>query len=680
MATVTSTGLGSGLDISGIVTKLVAAEKTPRTTLLDKQEAADDARISAMGNFKSALTDFQSAMGSLKSATGFAQMQGTSSDASVLGASASLNAEAGNYSVTVKQLAQAHSLASASYATVNDVVGTGTLTIKFGTNTYDSGTGAPNGFTQNAEQGTLTVHLDSSNNTLTGLRDAINQAKAGVNASIINDGTGNRLVLASANSGAKNGMEISVSGDADANDTDASGLSALAFSAAAHHMTQTQKPQDAQVNINGLDVTSATNTVSTALKGITLNLLKAQPGQAVSLGISANTDRITQAVQSFVDKFNALNTTVDSIAGYDEETKKGGVLLGDFTVQGTMRQLRGFISQPVAGLEGAVQSLLDIGISTQADGSLKLDSSKLSSAIANNKNDVVALFAPLGVPSGSGVTYLNGTTDTKPGSYALNVSAPATRGLLTGAAGGSLTVDATNSALNLKVDGIASGNISLTQKTYASGSELAAELQSRINGDTTLKAGGVSVTVQFNSGSGAFSIQSQRYGSASSVQVTQIGAASSGATLAGMSVGAGTQGADVQATLGGQPVQASGRQITGLTGDAKGLSLEIGDDVTGDRGTVRYTGGLATQFSSLFEGLLSTKGTVNSRLQAWQDDLTRIDDDRTTLSDRMDSLEAQLLRQFNVMDALVSQLQSTSSYLTQQISTLPYANTKTFTG
>lgn len=680
MATVTSTGLGSGLDISGIVTKLVSAEKTPRTTLLDKQEAADQARISAMGNFKSALTDFQSAMSSLKNATGFAQMQGTSSDSSVLGATASLNAEVGNYAVTVKQLAQAHSLASQAYATVNDVVGTGTLTIKFGTNTYDSGTGAPNGFTQNADQGTLSVHLDSSNNTLTGLRDAINQAKAGVNASIINDGTGNRLVLTSTSSGAKNGMEISVSGDTDGSDTDASGLSSLAFNAAAHHMTQTQKPQDALVNINGLDVTSATNTVSTALKGVTLNLLKAQPGQAVNVGIAANTDRITQAVQSFVDKFNAVNTTVDSIAGYDEDTKKGGVLLGDFTVQGTMRQLRNLISQHVEGLDGAVQSLVDIGISTQADGSLKLNSSKLSSAIASSKNDVVALFAPLGVPTSSGVTYLNGTADTKPGSYALNVSAPATRGVLTGAAGGSLAVDGTNGALNLSVDGIASGAIAITQRTYASGSELAAELQSRINGDTNLKAGGVSVTVQFDSGSGAFSIQSQRYGSASSVEITRVGAANSGAALAGMSVGAGTQGTDVQATLDGQAVQSSGRQITGLTGNAKGLSLDIGDDQTGDRGTVRYTGGLVAQFGSLFDGLLSAKGTVNARLQSWQDDLARIGDDRTKLADDMDTLQTQLLKQFNTMDALVSQLQSTSSYLTQQISTLPYANTKTFTG
>ncbi|SMF95770.1 flagellar hook-associated protein 2 [Methylomagnum ishizawai] len=680
MATVTSTGLGSGLDINGIVSKLVAAEQTPQTTRFDKQEATDQAKISALGTFKSSLSDFQTAVDAMKNATSFAKMQGVSSDTSVVSASASLNAEAGDYTLTVKQLAQAHSLASRSYTNVTDVVGSGTLTIKFGTNTFDTVTGNPTGFTQNADQGTLSITLDSSNNTLTGVRDAINKAGAGVKATIINDGSGNRLVLGATSSGAKNGMEITVS-DGDGDDTDAAGLSALAFNAAATpQMTQTRAAQDALVNINGLDVTSSTNTVSTALKGVTLNLLKAQPGQSINLGVSINTDAVTQAVQNFVDKFNAVVSTNTSIASYDATTQKAGVLLGDFTVQGTMRQLRNFIARPVDGLGGSVKSLLDIGISTQSDGSLALDTSKLSSALDSSPKDVAALFAPLGVPTDANVTYVGGSADTQPGDYALNVTAAATRGVLTGSAAPSLTVDADNSQLRITVDGVESGSISLTQRTYASGNELAAELQSRINGDASLKSGGASVTVQYDNTSQRFSIQSQRYGSASSVEITQVGATGSGNSVGGLDVGAGTQGTDVEATLDGQAVQGSGRQITGLTGKAKGLVLEIGDAVTGDRGSVRYSGGLVAQFDSLLTGLLDTKGTLSTRLEGLQDDVTKIGKERTDLATRMTTLQTQLLAQFNAMDKVVGQFQNTSSYLTQQLSLLPYANTKTFTG
>ncbi|MBK5964128.1 hypothetical protein CCR95_08525 [Thiocystis minor] len=677
MTTVTTTGLGSGLDINNIVTKLMEAERTPQTVLFDKQEATDQARISAFGSFKSGLSAFQTAVGSLRHSTSFSQMQATSSEAEAVSASASLNAEAGDYTLNVKQLAQAQNLASKTYANTTDVVGSGTLTIKFGTNNLDPVTGDPTDFTQNPDEGTLTLTLDATNNSLLGVRDAINKAGAAVKASIVNDGGGNRLVLTSTSTGARNGMEITVA-DSDGNNTDASGLSALAFNQTAPQMSQTLAAQDAVVGINGLDVTSTTNAVSTALKGVTLNLHKAQPGESVNLSIAANTSGITEGVQGFVDKFNELVTTVNSIASYDPETRKAGVLLGDFTVQGAMRQIRSFLTRSVDGLDGSIKSLMNIGISTKADGTLALDTEKLSAAIKTNKNDVVALFAPLGVASDNGVTYVSKTADTKAGNHALAVTTAATRGSLAGAAGPSRLVDASNSALLLTVDGVASGSIAITQGNYATGAELAAELQSRINGDANLKAGGASVTVQYNGTT--FSIESRRYGSESEVEINQIGAAESGALLGGLAVGAGTAGKDVVATLNGKETEGVGRQITGLTGDAKGLRLELNDDVIGDRGSVRYTSGLVAQLDEVFAGLLGAQGTLESRLGSLQDSVATIEQERTDLTTRMEKYELQLFKQFNAMDKLVSQFQSTSTYLTQQLANLPYANTRTFTG
>src|SRR5690606_37003123 len=135
----------------------------------------------------------------------------------VLTATAASNADVGNYKINVLQLAESHGLASAAFSDPNAVLGTGTLTIKFGTTDYDADTGVYNGFSQNAGKGTLTLTIDSSNNTLVGIRDAINKAQAGVTAAIVstNDGTEHRLVLSSTDTGAKNSMQISIEGDSD---------------------------------------------------------------------------------------------------------------------------------------------------------------------------------------------------------------------------------------------------------------------------------------------------------------------------------------------------------------------------------------------------------------------------------------------------------------------------------
>jgi len=668
MAGITSTGLGSGLDVNGIVTKLVAAERTPASNRLDQQEATLQAKISALGTIKGALSDFRSAVDALQNASSFSTLQASSSDSTVVTASATSNSDVANYQLTVKQLAQSHGLASKAYTSATDAVGTGTITIKFGTTAYAPGNPtAPSGFTQNADKGALTLTVDSSNNTLTGLRDAINKANAGVKASIINDGTGFRLVLNSADSGAKNGMEITVS---DAGNT---GLSAFAFNATSAQMTQTVAAQDAIVNINGLDVTSATNTVSSALNGVTLNLLKAQPGTAVGLNVTQNNGDITKAIQGMVDKFNAMVDTVAKVASYDAKTKTAGALSGDFTVRGAMSQIRALISQPVSGLTGSIRSLIDIGIKTQADGKLALDMDKLNKVLASNKDDVIALFAPVGLPSDSGVSYVDSTKETQPGTYALNVSAAATHGLLNGAANpASLVVNGSNDTLQLKVDGVASGTITLTQGAGYNTTTLAAELQSRINGDSALKAAGVGVAVSYDSANQRFVVQSQTYGSASKVEITQVGAVGSGATVGGLGVGNGTDGQDAQATIGGAAATTSGRQLTG-SGDAEGLKLRLNDDVIGSRGTVRFTRGLVEQFDKALAGILDAQGTVASRIQGFQKSIDQIDKDRTRLDDRMQALQDRLLKQFNAMDALVGQFQAIGNYMTQQLATLPYS-------
>lgn len=673
MAGITSTGLGSGININNLVTQLVQAEQAPIAARFDRQEAEIQAKISAYGNFKSALSAFRGSLSGLRNLGSFQKMSASSSDTGVLTATAGSNADAGKYKINVQQLAQSHGLASAGFADPNAVLGTGTLTIRFGATDYDADSDTYNGFSQNAGKGTLTLNIDSSNNTLVGIRDAINKADAGVTAAIVSthDGTEHRLVLSSSDTGAKNSLQIAIEGDSDGNDTDASGLSVLAFNSATTHMSQTQAGQDAKLAVNGLQVTSAGNTASTVLKGVTLNLLEARPEKTIALTVGNDTSDIHKAVEDFVKAFNDLITTTNSLTNYDSENKKGALLQGDATLRGAVNMLRSRLGGFVAGLSGPVKGLSDIGISTEKDGSLSLDKDKLSGALSGSRAEVTALFAVFGRPSSGSVTYLGSTRETITGEYAVSITQPAAQGVLSGAPVGSLIVDANNDTFKVRVDGAASADIVLSHGTYASYEALAAEIQSRINGDSALKSAGKSVSVTYDSASNGFVFTSKTFGAASTVEITDIGV-SSQATL-GLSVGAGTAGQDVAGTIGGSAATGKGQELTSSEGEARGLKLFVESSVAGDLGKVDFSRGLIEKLEQTLSGLLAAKGSVNTRSDGLQKSLESIDEQRSTLGSRMAALEKRLFQRFNAMDALLGRFQATSTYLAQQLATLPFS-------
>lgn len=663
MATITSTGLGSGLDVSGIVTKLVAAERLAADTRNDKKEAVDNAKITAFGSFKGALSDFKNSLSALSQSSSFQKITADSSDSSVISASALSVADVDSYQMEVKNLAQSHALASGAYADPTTVVGTGTLTINFGTTTYDPNTQVYGGFTQNAAKSSLSLTIDSSNNTLTGIRDAINNANAGVSASILNDGTGNRLVLKSVDSGVKNSLQIKVT------ETGAAGLSDLAFDGSNPKMTQTQTAKDALVNINGLDVTSSSNTVSSALKGVTLNLLQAQAGKSVTVNIARNNDDLNTAISSFVDKYNALISTVNSVSGYDASTKTAGVLLGDAVVQSGMSQVRSALTNAVDGASSGLQTLSDVGISLQKDGTLKFDNAKFNTAQAADIDGVTALFAVLGRSTDNNVQYISSTKDTKAGSYAVTLTQAATQGTLQGGTiSFPLTVDASNNSLAIKVNGLQSGTVTLTQQAYASGADLANEIQARINADSTLKANNLTVGVSYDTSNSRLVISSKTYGSTSQVEITQ------GSATLGLSAALGTAGVDVAGTIDGVAGVGNGQFLMSASGDSKGLKLLIDDATLGSRGTVDFSRGIIDRLSSTLDNLLSSNGSISSRTSGLQKDIDTIAKARSVLNERMTQYQARLLSQFNAMDAIIGSMQATSNFLTQQLAANNNAN------
>lgn len=668
MATITSTGLGSGVEVNSIVPQLVAVERKAADARLDRQEAQLQTKISSWGTVKSAFSEFQSTLSALRLPSTFQGISASSSDESALSVTASSTADVGNYAIEVQQLAQKHSLASMRFNDPTDVVGQGTLTLRFGTTDYDADTDTYNGFTQNPNRPSATIVIDSSNNTLSGLRDAINQANAGVQASLINDGVGYRLVLNTAEGGAANSMQISVA-DLDGDHTDTLGLSALAFNGSATNMQQTLAAQDARLKINGLEVSSATNTLTQSLKGVTLNLHAAQVGKVVQVDVRQDSSALTSALENLVTKFNELNETVNSVAGYDASTRTGGILQGDALVRGAMNQVRRQLSAPVEGLSGAVRSLMDVGIRTQADGSLKLDSAKLASALKADPAGVAGLFSAQGTASDSGIQYRSSTAETQVGSYAIDITEMATKGRFEGGNLDALVVNSLNNSFRVNVDGIISGLITLTEDTYADAPALIAELQARINGDSALRAAGVGVDVSFNAADNRVEMTSRQYGSVSGVALLDV----AGAGL-GLDNGTYTAGLDVAGTIGGGAATGNGQTLTAVDGDAKGLAVAVESGTTGARGSLSFSRGLLQGLDQALNGLLSSTGMVNARTDGLQRSLTRVNQDRAALDLRMEKYEAMLYKQFNAMDLLVGQFKSTSSYLTQQLLNMPFAN------
>lgn len=676
---ITATGLGSGLDISGLVDQLVAAERAGSDLQLNRQQSRYNAKFSALGSLKSALSSFQSSLSSVNTLSNYDKNTATSSDSSVLSVGASSEAIANLYSVEVSQLASSHGLASGTFADSDTTtVGTGSITIRFGTTDYDSGTDTYNSFSLNADKNAATIDIDSSNNTLEGIMTAINDADIGVSASIVNDGSGFRLLMRSEDTGESNSLEIAVSDD-DGNNTDASGLSQLAFNSSATHMEQTAAAQNAQFSINGLAVSNDTNQVSTAIPGVSMTL-KQVSESPVSLTVAQDTSAITKAIDSFVSGYNQFISTANALSAYDAENDVPSALVGDFTLRSVEGQVGNILRSTPPGFSGSIGSLAELGISTSSSGTLEFDKETFLEVWEENPDDVIKMFAAYGTPDDEDISFNSVSEATVAGDYAVEISQLASYGYYGAAAvlpdfggGSTLVIDSDNDNLTLEIDGIDIGEITLTAGTYTTGDDLAGELQTQINGTTAMRDAGKTVSVAYDSGTDSFTITSSVLGSTSAVNILAVDTNS--AAELGFSVASGVDGVDVAGTIDGIAANGAGNILVAAAGsDAEGLSLTIGGSTTGNRGTVNFTRGVTSQFDQLLESLLDEEGALADRIEAYEDRLEDVEERREELELRWEKVRARYTDQFNALDTLLSQLQSTSSYLEGQLANLPKPN------
>ncbi|WP_160060462.1 flagellar filament capping protein FliD [Psychromonas sp. L1A2] len=684
MTSITSTGLGSGLDINSIVTAIVAAEQDPAAAslLADATEATE--MISAFGTINSALSDFQDSYSDLSRASTFSATSSTSSDESIISATLGIGAATGSWSFEVEQQAQAQSIVSSSansYSEATSEIGTGTISFSYGTYEDDGS------FSINPDKAVETLTIDPANNSLDKMRDAINEGDYSVSASIINDGTNYRLILTNKETGAENALQITVADD-DGDNVDASGLSSLTYSSSVKHMDETTVAQDAKIMMNGIEITRPTNDIANVIEGVTLNVGgKTEVGSTVSLTISPDNSTVEEQINAFVENYNSTIAQMNTLSAYGADSESNGILSGDSTVRNIKNQMRGILNTSISHLDGAVRSFADIGMLTNRDGTLSIDSETLSNVMASDMESLAEFFTASGGASDSFIDYESKSSFTIPGAYDIEVTKLATQGALTGSSSFSvpLTIDSSNDTFKMRLDGFLSDDIILTSKTYNTIEEFTTELQSKINSDTNFVENGLNASILESAG--MLSMTSNSYGSSSTVAITEIEDASFFASALGLSVAGGINGEDVEGLIDGNVALGDGQSLLSDIGDSKGLQAVITGGGLGDRGTVSYSQGISSLLDNTLDGIIDSNvsatdgdisnsgSTIDSKLDSLYKEITSLEEQEVTLNYRMDNLEERLYTQFNAMDIAVSNLNSLMDYLDSALDSLPgYTN------
>ena len=668
-----ATGLGSGLDIEGLVTKLMEAERLPSERRLVNKEAQITTDISSLGTLKSSMADLRDSLASVNSLATFEQRNASSSDGTKFTATASAEAVTGSYQIGIQNLAAQQTLAVRNvFASTNEAVGTGTLSFIFGTTGYtkhasDNTSDTYDSFSAKAGVETKTVTISNANSSLTGVRDAINAEKIGITASIIGSEGAYRLVLMADATGAENGVQISVSNDGDGNNTDGNGLSRLAFnsSVGTANVYQTSGATDAAFTLNGLAFTSDTNSVGGYIDGLTLTL-KETTTTTETLTITDNKVGIKSAINSFVEGYNSFKVALNELTGYDAATGVGGPLQGDFSAGTIANQIRKTVGGQALGYSGSRASLAELGITTSSAGTMILDSAKLDAALTAGVADVAATFTRFAsVPANSGLRVTGVTDDVEVGSYVVAVSSLASSGSKTSNLGAAPTIASGSNPFMITVDGSTSGTIEITAGAKASLSALATELQTQINSDSTLRSKNKSVTVSLVSG--AIEIRSASVGSSSSIRIQDAEAGTIAAL--GFDSVQSSNGSNLVATINGVAGTAVGNVLSGAVGStSEGLSLNI---ASLNGGTINVSQGVGNQLSQILAGQLGTDNPLDSRIESLQGRIEEIVDERATLERRLDAVEARYRRQFNALDGLLSQMTSTGTFVADQLANIP---------
>ena len=762
-------GLSSGLDTTSIIDQIMEFERRP-AALLEIQQAEKTAMVSAMQALSAKFIGLNTTAIALNTKSTFEQASLSISDDTILSATADGRVGKGTFDLQVLALAHNHQVASQGFS-VNDgaVFGSGTISLQVGNDNLRE------------------ITIDSDNNSLSGIKDAINDANVGVTASLISDGTTSnsyRLILnanktgkdneiqftsnltggtesfnfssstfdvpeivsfddltttavtlgmTAANSGSENktytftvassglqtiGSDVITLDWTDGTnsgsvlitqaDTDielvGAGADGLSIAFAAGDLNEgdsfqinsfaplLQQASDATISFGAggaggspITISSDTNTFKDVIENVDIDVNKLTgAGETVTINTDVNTAGIKEKLNAYISAYNSLVEYVDNQNKYTEDTDLAPPLFGDTTVWTVSNALRRNVSSTIQGIDSKFNQLYSIGIRTKGDGKLGIvDSGALDKALDENLNDVIKMFVDSANSTNNGISLISTTEKTRTNiEFTINITQAATHGgyageSLVNLSDTSLTIDNNNNKMKLKVDGLVSDEIVLTEKTYNSSEALIAELQQKINADEKIGARGVIAEwIDNEDGSGYVKISSATYGESSKIEFDNSVGNTAYASL-GLATGSVVEGKDVEGTINGEEAEGSGQTLKGLNGNeyTEGLKIKVdlveADVTDGIEGTFEVVKGFAAKQVDMVNSLTRSKtGLFERKTASIQKQIEhigeRIEDIDVRLAYRRDSL----FMQFFKMEEALTQLNTESSFLQSQLAGL----------
>ncbi|MCD0459912.1 flagellar filament capping protein FliD [Roseiconus lacunae] len=651
-------GLVSGFDTTNIIESLLGFQQQQIDSFNSRKAEVTTKQTSFKG-IEAQLITLQSSLGRLNSATNsvFDARTASSTNEDVITATAGNGAIATNYQLSVDQLATSHQIASQGFASTSEQIGTGDITFKVG------------------DRAAQTLTIDSSNNTLQGFVNTINEQVDDLNASLVFDQASNshRILLTSKHTGADNAITVT------------NNLNPLEGVLPDFTGPAVQPPLNAVVTLgSGVGAIQAeyqSNTVDGLIEDVTLELHKSDPGSTITINVQEDVESAKEAVNSFVDDFNTIMSFIDEQTRFNPETNQSSPLLGDRSVSTIKNQLLTLVSGNVPGVD--VARLSQIGVDLDSRGQLSVDGTKLEQALRGeldnvDARDVRKLFGLNGESSNASVRYLGGTLRTQPSnnsSYEVNITQAAEQARITAtnAAAASIVIDSSNNEFQLTVDSTTSETLTLAEGTYTT-EELAAELQSVINNSSELGVHDVSVSVD---GSNHFVIQTEAYGTAANLSNLNGTAASvlgfdSSETAAGVNVAGSFVVDGVE-----EVAKGIGRILTGDADNENTADLRVevtlgpGDVVAGAEAELTVTEGITGQLNDYIREVLDAEtGLLKTVNDSFTSRLEAIDQSIEKVEEITESKRQYLLEEFAALESIINELQNTGNFISSQLSSL----------
>ena len=635
-------GLSSGIDSASIIDAFIKADRAS-TAILETRRSTFQTRMDAVRLLNTRLLSHQLDLASLNAPSLYASRQATSSNSSAMTATSSSSATAGTYQFEVVRVAKAKQLATAAQLSATSTLGAGTVNLQIGTGAV------------------TTLTIDAANSSLNGLSQAINAAGVGVSASVLNDGTGYRLMLTSANTGTTNAVSITGSGGLSSLFT-APGTETSSGVADPNAMLVLQADVDAQIKLGSgaFTITQASNTFANVVQGVELKAINVGTS-TVTVGVDGT--NALSAAKKFVASYNDIVQFMTDNASYNAATQKSGPLFSDGTIRNGVNSITQSLLSSAPGGSSSLATLTAVGITiNRATGKLTFDETAFQAKVSANPSGVAKVFANSGVSATSGVqfgTMSAKTVTTSP--FTISTTQVAKQALVSGAADVAATTVITsgNRDLSLTINGRAY-QMALADGSY-SGADLAKHLQAVF--DQKITTGADRLTVGFDGT--RLSLTGQGYGLTSTIQVT--GSSTANAALR-LNVGL-SYGQDVAGTINGVEATGTGQVLTAATAtSAEGLRVSITSSSLVTGATLTVSKGIAQLASERVKQMTDgSKGTMASAQSALEGSVTTLTKSIEANDARLTIRRKRYQAQFLAMERSIQSSNSLGQYISGQV-------------